>query len=745
MGNKDIPTTWEEDDYIITRTTAWSAPGCHEGCGVVCYVKDGKLVKVEGDKLHPYNQGRICPRCAALPDVVNSPDRLLYPMKRDPSKRGDPDAWERVTWDEALDLIESTMKGFADEFGSWTLQVFNGTGRDVLWEAQRLAYSMGTPHVESYASGLACWMPRLVAYILTTGGYMMPDCSQRHEDRYDHEGYQYPEVLISWGSNSVQSNSDGFYGAWLVECLKQGTKLISIDPRMTWLCARSDIWIQPRPAVDSAIALAMLKTIIEEDLYDHDFVDCWTFGFDELAERCAEYDTEKLAEVAWVDADQLRAAARMFAKADRAGIQLGLALDMQRHGIAGVQAIICMMAITGNIDKPGGQIFTPDPYGVNNFGWGWEELSQEAQEKLIGYDEYPLIRMGMRLDQPDLTVVMAEKEDPYAFKGAIMLGTNPLNCMSNADLSRVYNVLMKLEFIVVADWTITPTIQALADVALPVAMYMERQGVRYMYTGLSVLQPIAGLDIQGEPKGDEEISWLLGKRFNPEMYPWPTVEGMLDTVLAPSGSTWKNLQEQHWLYEPMNYYRYEKGELRHDGRIGFNTATQRIELYSSMAESMGYDPLPYYAEPYYGPLTTPELYAEYPIITMTGTRNIQFFHSEHRNIAKLREIQPDPLVEVNDVWAKEQGFRDGDWLWIENKVGRIKHRAKLTPTVKAGMANINSGWWFPEMDPHDDPMYGCWDVNPNVLSELGQQGPTGFGADVKALLCKIYKCEEGEY
>ena len=150
----------------------------------------------------------------------------------------------------------------------------------------------------------------------------------------------------------------------------------------------------------------------------------------------------------------------------------------------------------------------------------------------------------------------------------------------------------------------------------------------------------------------------------------------------------------------------------------------------------------YNRQPYSGPYTTPELYEEYPVIVMTGARNIYYFHSEHRDVKKLREFQPDPLVEINDVWAKEQGFEDGDWLWIEDKIGRIKHRAKCTPIVKYGMANVNSGWWFPETDPHADPMYGCWDVNPNVLSELGQQGPTGFGADVKALLCKIYKCDE---
>ena len=143
MGRPDLPVTWEEDGYTVTRTTAWSAPGCHAGCGIVCYVnEDGILEKVEGDRENPFNQGHICPRCACLPDVVNSPDRLLYPMKRDPSQRGNPDAWEQVTWDEALDLIYEKMTSLAEEYGPHTLQTFCGTGRDILWQSQRLAYAM---------------------------------------------------------------------------------------------------------------------------------------------------------------------------------------------------------------------------------------------------------------------------------------------------------------------------------------------------------------------------------------------------------------------------------------------------------------------------------------------------------------------------------------------------------------------------------------------------------------------------
>ncbi len=744
MVKKQLPTSWEEDGYTLTRTHSWSAPGCHAGCGLVCYVKDGKLVKVEGDREDPFNQGSICPRCAALPDVVNSEERMRYPMKRDRSQRGNPNAWERISWDEALDLVYNEMTRLGDTYGRHTLQTFCGTGRDVLWQSQRLAYAMGTPHVDSYSSGLACWMPRLVSYNVSTGGYMMPDCSEGHEDRYDNPEFKIPEVIVCWGNNCVASNSDGFYGDWLVQVVKRGSKLIVIDPRLTWLAARAEIWIQPRPAVDSAIAMAMLKVIIDEDLYDHDFVDRWCYGFDELVARTREYDFDMLCDRAWVDKDKIREVARVFAAGNHTAVQLGLSLDMQRNGIGAVRSIISMLAICGNIDQPGGQIFTDSPYGFHYFSWGYTELPEEVQKMVIGYNEYPFIRMGMVLDQPDLAVVQAEKEDPYGFTGAIMMGTNPLCCMSNADLNRVYPVLKKLQFICVCDWRITPTIQMLADVALPVAMFVEKVGMYAKRTGANPISPIAGLEIDGEPKSDAEIALLLGRRFNPEMFPFKDVEDLFDYMVRKSNMTWREIRDLNWSYPGQKYRRYETGGLRKDGQPGFNTKTGRIELYSSMAESIGDNALPYYDEPYYGPYTTPELYKEYPVITMTGSRNIQFFHSEHRDVKKLREIQPEPLVEINDEWAKDQGIVNGDWLWVENKIGRIKHKAKCTPILKYGMANVNSGWWFPEIDPNEDPMYGCWDTNPNLLSELGQQGPTGFGADVKALLCKIYKCEESE-
>ena len=741
MSGKDLPRSWEEDGYQVSRTTVWSAPGCHAGCGILGYVKDGKLVKVEGDPEHPFNQGHICPRCAAMPYEVNRTDRLLYPMKRDPSERGNPDAWERITWDEALDLIETKFKEIIDKYGAKTLQAFNGTGRDILWQSQRLIYSMGSPHAVSYFSGEACWMPRLVAYTAAVGEYMMPDCPECHEDRFDNPTFRIPEVIFNWGCNPVQSSSDGFFGDWIVQCMKRGSKLVVVDPRLTWMAARADIWIQPRPCTDSLLAMAMLKIIIEEDLYDHDFVEKWTYGFEALAQRCSEYDLDDLCTRAWVDKDLVVEAARLFAAGNNTCVQFGLSFDQQMHGIAGVRAVIAMLAICDDLDVPGGQIFTGPPYDFSYFSWGFKELPEEVQRDLVGYDEYPFIRLGMVLDQPDMQLIQAETGDPYEYRGAIMMGTNPLCCMSVMDLSRVYPVIDKLEFIVVCDYQITPTIQTLADVALPVKMAVEKLGMIAKRTGACAISPLEGLEIQGEPKSDAEIALLLGKRFNADMWPWENEEEIYDELVKKSGMKWREIEEQNWMYPGLEYRRYEKGLLRPDGQPGFNTATGRVELYSVFSEAINDNPLPYAAEPFYGPYTTPDLYEEYPVICMTGTRNIQFFHSEHRDNPNLREIQPDPLVELNDEWCKDNEISAGDWVWLESNVGRVKHRAKPTPTLRYGMANVNSGWWFPEMDPHDDPMYGCWDVNPNLLIEPGHQGPTGYGSDVEAVLCKVYKCD----
>lgn len=154
-AESERPVTWEEGDYSVTRSTAWSGPGCHEGCGVLLYSKGGILEKVEGDPLHPYNQGRLCPRCVVLPQVVNHPDRLMYPMKR-VGARGE-GMWERISWDEAYDTIEAKFKTAMAEHGAKSIVSFTGTGRDLMWQPHRLLYSIGSPNAALTLSGQSCY------------------------------------------------------------------------------------------------------------------------------------------------------------------------------------------------------------------------------------------------------------------------------------------------------------------------------------------------------------------------------------------------------------------------------------------------------------------------------------------------------------------------------------------------------------------------------------------------------------
>ena len=266
---------WEEDGYTVTRSNHWSPPGCHNSCGFLLYTKDGKLEKVEGDPLSPFVNGKLCIRCLNLVESCNDPTRLKYPMKR-VGERGE-GKWERISWDEAYDIICEKVRYYQETFGNETISVAHGTGRNINWQVPYLAYvAFQTPHVcTQWFTGFSCYLPRLMAAQAAVGDYFVVDASVTHEDRYDNPEWRPPEVLIVWGNDPLKSNADGYIGHWLVECMQLGTKLISVDPRLTWWGTHAEIFLQLRPGTDAALAMAMLHVIINEDLYDHDFVDCW--------------------------------------------------------------------------------------------------------------------------------------------------------------------------------------------------------------------------------------------------------------------------------------------------------------------------------------------------------------------------------------------------------------------------------------------------------------------------------------
>lgn len=733
------PWRYEEDGLTVTRGSAWTGPGCHLGCGVKLYTdSDGKLVKVEGDEENPFNKGRLCVRCLDLPEVVYSEKRLTYPMKRDPKDRGK-NKWQRITWDEAFDEIEAHLVDLKERYGAESVLFLQGTGRDIASWISRLAWSYGSPNYGFPLSGLACYLPRVSGMYSTTGAFWVCDCSQQFIDRYDNPNYTAPEVMILWGNYPLISNSDGFYGHWVADLMKRGMKVICVDPRMTWLGNKAAIQLPIRPGTDAALALGMLNVIINEDLFDHDFVDRWVYGFDELKERVQDYPPEKVSEITWIPVEKIYDAARMFANASQACIQWGVAVDMTKETLPAIQAIAALTQITGNIDKPGAMIIPPEILFYGG-GFGADLLTEEQTEKRIGVKKYPLLKFGFATLQADEMMKQMETGDPYEIHGAWMQTTNTLACMG-ADPDRFYNAAVKLDFIVGVDLFMTPTIMALADYVLPAATYPERDGLR-IGDGPQRGETINKVCSVGECKSDMEINLELGRRLNPDAWPWADVKEMFSSIIAETGYSFDEMREIAPAYPQYTYKKYEKGLLRPDGEPGFNTPTGRIEIWSTQYANAGLDPLPYFEEPEPGPGSTPELLDEYPLVLTTGARNWNMFHSEHRNIPRLRAMRPDPIIEVHPEAAEKYGIADGDWVWVENQRGRAKRRVKVTPVLlDPRICSTDHAWWLPEADPEN-----LFDVRELAINNLvpWQPGKSGFGSNYKCSLVKLYKVEEGE-
>lgn len=742
LVDHEKPYQFDEDGLHVTRGCAWSAPGCHLGCGILMYTDDeGRLVKVEGDPENPFNQGRLCVRCLDLPEVVYSPDRILHPLKRAREDRGK-DKWEPIGWDEALDEIAGKILAAKEEYGPESVAFYSGTGRDIGQYITRLCWGFNSPNFVFLMSGQSCYSPRVAGCFSTSGSFWVGDYSQQFPDRYDNPDWKRPDLIVIWGNNPIVSNSDGLYGHWVVDCLKRGSRAIVVDPRMIWLASKAEHYLQIRPGTDGALALGIVNYLIENDLYDHEFVSLWCYGFDELAERAKEYPLDEVAKITDLPAEDIVAVARAIAASDAVTLQWGVAIDQIKETIPTAQAVLAIFEITGNIGKPGTM---QQPASILNYaaGWGSEFLVPEQEAKRIGQDEHPLIKMGFQECVTDDYIKCLETGKPYPIKVAWMQTTNPLAC-TGVDAKRTLDAHMNIETIVYVDLFMTPTSMALADYFLPACTYAERNGLR-VGDGAQRAETInKAIEPLGESRSDMQICLDIGKRISPEAWPWDTVEDMYSDILAETGHTFEEMQELAPGYPPFEYHMHEKGLLRADGNVGFDTATGRIELWCSMYNNLGLDPLPSYEEPVPSPLSTPELCEEYPLVLTTGARLWGMFHSEHRQIPRMRALHPEPLVYVNPKTAADFGVKDGDWVWVENHLGRCKRVVKETPIVNERTASTDHAWWHPEAPGElEAGLYDLWDLTVENLLPY-DCGKTGFGANYKNTICKIYRVAEGE-
>lgn len=738
-----------ESKEKMVRTSVWSAgAGCHGGCGQKLYVKDGKVVRVEGDEDNPWNQGRLCPRALALTQYMYHPDRVTHPLKRD-GKRGE-GKWKRISWDEAYDTVEQELKEIRSKYGAESVIFCQGTGRDIGGPITYLMYAYGSPNwVQVGLAGHSCYTPRLGAMYVTQGCYCVLDASQFLEKRYDDPQWQPPKYIINWAQNPTVGDPDGFMGHWIIDCMKRGSKLIVVDPREWWLATRAEVHLQLRPGTDAALALGMLNVIINEGLYDKEFVDKWCYGFEELKKRVQEYPPEKVSQITWVPAEKIAKAARLYATNKPSTIHWGVPVDMAPAGSVVAQAINHLWAVTGNIDNPGGNVIARPSHGVTTYPFSTEEmlslygeeLVKKLNEKRIGADRYSMIKNFRAWVQPDVLLEQLETGKPYPIKAAWIQTSNFLGGQA-AGLKRHYEALKKLDFVVCVDLFQNPTSMALADIFLPAAAYPEKESFRSWWAPLEVV--VKAVEA-GECKSDWEINLELAKRLGTKPVPFKTVRELIDDRLKISGWTFDELAAKgSWVMPPEGpskpYYRYQRGTLRKDGKPGFDTPTGKVELYAKRYEEWGLDPLPYYEEPKESEVSTPEVHRDYPLILATGRRSSLFFHSEHRMIPWLREVDPDPVIEINPETAKKIGIINGEWVYVETMRGRVKAKAKVTPSAHPEVVTAPHGWWLPETDGREPNLFSIWNYNINNLTSMGNQGKSGYGGtNYRTSLCRVVK------
>ncbi len=707
---------------------------CHVGCGVLAHVKDGRIVKLEGNPDHPTNRGMMCPKGLAAKQHVYHPDRLTYPMKR--AGQREEGKWQRISWDEALDTIAAKFMEIKEQYGPYAIACQHGGKPSKVMRADyALMHSIGSPNLGN-SDAPFCYGPMPIAEGFTYGGMISQEYGSDCENS---------NLAIVWGGTPASTHLP-WARLLSLAVENRGTKVIVVDPRFTVNASKADLWLQPRPGTDAALALGMLNIIINEELYDKEFVNKWCIGFEELRQRVQEYPLEKVAEITWVAKDDIIKAARLYATIKPATLYQRASIEMQMNSVQTLRALAILRAVTGNIDIEGGNVFCcfPEGYvhqhamlGKDSKVYSEGRLSDEIEEKRLGAKEYPLLS-GPRAPfaapvYPPALIKAILTDKPYPIK-ALWVSNNLLLCLPNS--REVYRALKKVPFLVVREFFMTPTAE-MADIVLPVAHWLEMDEIFSQTTNIitarqKIIEPV------GECWDEMKVSFELLKRMGLKYFATPAqnAEEELDYLVKGMGMTFEEFKRKHVIVAPMEYKKYEKS--------GFKTPSGKVELSSSVFKEFGYDPLPYYSEPLESPVSTPELAKEYPFILIAGRRRIAYMHSMGRGIPWLRELVPDPQIEIHPQSASELGIKDGDWVWIElsppNEKGRIKNRAKLTRGIQPQVAQCDAHWWFPEKP---GPDHGHWEVNVNALiNGSGRGDPIAGTILLTGLLCKIYKDEE---
>ena len=681
---------------------------CFAGCGVLAHLRDGKVVEVEGDPDAPLNKGLLCSKGYASVEYVYHPDRLMHPLRR-AGERGQ-GRWEQISWNEALTTIAERMNSAKAEHGAESVLFLRGSAKGLQDNVfTRLVNAFGSPNITSMA--YVCFHPRVSALNLTFGSFLVPD--------YDYP----PACFVVWGSNPEATCVP--IHRQIAEAQRKGTGLIVIDPRESHLARQADIWIRPRPGSDLVLALGLINVVISEGLFDADFVNAWTVGFEELRKHVEEYPLERVEEITRVPVETIRRAARLYAKQKPAAMQVGNALEQTSHAMQTQRAIFILQSIMGNIGVPGGEIEWSNPPLISRGSPTFtlqDHISPEVRARRLGAERLgPIAKYAL----PQSIVSAILTGEPYRPRAAYIQGGNLLTTWTNAQ--ETLEALKRLDFIAVADMFMTPTAE-MSDIVLPVATYLEFDGISHSPEFFYIAQIQQKAVELGECWSDTRILIELSKKLGLGEHFWKDEYELAEELLKPAGLSFSEFRKLGSISGLKKYRHYQSG--------GFKTPSGKVELYSENLKQWGFDPLPaFHGLP--GDSPSDPCLSEYPFV-LTNWKPGMFRHSNLRQVAGLRTLRPDPIVELHAETAKRLGIADGDWVFIETKRGRIKQKARLVGSIDPAVVIIDHGWWYPERGVED--LHGWTTSNANVLTDNKPPYSPEMGTPIlRGIACRVYK------
>ena len=757
---------------------------CVSRCGAVATIEDGRLVKVAPDPSHPTGEA-ICAKGRESPAMVNDPRRITTPLIRTGARHSADPAWREAGWDEALDLVSERL-GEAMEAGgpeSLVVGVTSPSGTaisDAFPYVLRLAYALGTPNIVS--STEVCQWHRDFAAELTYG-YAQP------APDFDNAG-----CVLLWGHNPKSAWLAR--AVKLTAAQKRGISLIVVDPRRAGPATRADRWLRVRPGADAALALGLAAELVRIGGHDEEFVRAWTNApllvgedgrllrsggvdgdetylgldagtgrarevapgeheglaltangelphngsgtrfrtvWDHLCDRLAEWPPERVEEVAWVSADELRATAELLATKGPVCYATWSGVGQSTNATQTDRAISTLYALTGHIERPGGNVrLAPAPLVPM---YGWELLPGPQAGKTLGLEELPLGPPSKLLTTTEAARRAMIEGEPYRARALLGFGLNWT--LSQADSERTVEALRALDFHVQIEHTMTPTAE-LADVVLPVSSFWEHEAlcgnfeVDQRAASTVQLRP-AVVDQLGSSRSDLEILFDLATRMEVGEHFWNgDIEAAWNAELAPTGLTVEQLRNAPGGRVELDlatpHRSFEAG--------GFPTPTGRIEIYSERMHEAGHDPIA--AQPQ-AALSSQEKAGEGFPLVLTCAKSGQYCQSQHRGVPRLRSKEPEPEIEIHPRTARDRGIGAEDWVQVTTAHGAFRARAALSPDLDPRVVVSSFGWWqdCPEIGAPGHEPFQAVGSNYNLAISAEDSDPVSGSVALRGTACEL--------